>query len=140
MTKKIIKKKPTRKSKAKQQAGLLKLSLESFGQLSSIVAIFLVRQGLKGRNEQITALAEDEETAVKFCRTTLMPQLCKKNEKESVATIGKDGEYLAVNKSNDLLLIKRIDFVRTEEGRTSANPVWYWNIAKMTIITKHGIK
>lgn len=135
------KKKPThRVSKAKKQADLLNGSIKSFGKLSNIVGIFLVRQGLRGRTEQFTTLAVDEQTAIEFCRLTLMPKLCSENTKLSMHTIGKDGEPLTVNKSNDLLLIKRIDFVRTEEGRTNSNPLWYWNIAKLTIITKHGVK
>lgn len=138
------KKKPTRKvSPSKKQSDLLNGSVKSFGQPSNIqpsniVSIFLVRQGLRGRTEQIVALADNESTAIEFCRTTLMPKYCNENTKNSLRTLGKDGESLNVNKSNDQLLIKRIDFVRTEEGRTNANPLWYWNIAKMTIINKHS--
>ena len=128
------------KSKAKEQQKLINLSKQVFSEPKDIFGVFLIRQGLKGRTEQFTTLAISEEVAVAFCRNTLMPKYCASNQKESMHTLGKDNEPLRVNYTNDLLLIKRIDFVRTEEGRTNSNPLWYWNIAKLTIITsKHLI-
>lgn len=132
-------KKPARsKSKAKGQKALLNLSKKIFTEPAEIYGVFLIRQGLKGRTEQFVTLAKDHDTAVAFCRTTLMPKYCSENQKQSMHTLGKDNEPLQVNHTNDKLLIKTTDFVRTEEGRTNSNPLWYWNIAKLTVITsKH---
>lgn len=135
-----MKKAPPKKTAAKKQKDLLNASKQRFEDgKTEVYGIFLIRQGLKSRTEQILALAESLDVATYFCETTLMPKYCSENVKNSIHTLGKNGKPLPVNKTNDLLLIKHEDFVRTEEGRTNANPLWYWNIAKMTIITKRDI-
>lgn len=123
-------------SKAKKQRDLINGSISRFGRKSDIYGIFLIRQGLRVRSEQFVALAHSLEDAKAFCRNTLTPKLCSENIKSSLRTVNQKGELLLVNFSKDQLLIKTQDFVRKEEGRVNSNPLWYWNIALLTII-KH---
>lgn len=131
-----MKKKP--KSSAggtKNQKKLIDLAIRSNTRLANnIYGIFLVRQGLRQRSEQFMAIAMGHGQAVNFCRNTLTPKYCNENSKNSLHFIDNGNEYLKVNFDNSRLMIKGLDFVRTEEGRSNNNPLWYWNIAKINIV------
>lgn len=126
---KTVKVSPTAKQKK-----LIDLSIKSNTKVAhNIYGVFLVRQGLRARSEQFMGIAISYTQATKFCRSTLTPKYCSDNEKVSLHFVTND-ERIRVNYSNDLLMIKGLDFVRTEQGRMNANPTWYWNIAKINVI------
>ena len=128
-----------RKSPQAKQEALLDISKQALTEMShNIRGIFLVRQGLRSRSEQFMAIAANQKQAEMFCRNTLTPRYCKENEKQSLHFISGRNKKLKVIYNNDHLLIKAIDFVRTEEGRTNCNPLWYWVIAAIHIV--HEIK
>ena len=119
---------------AQKQKKLIDLSKQSNTKLANnIYGVFLVRQGLRARSEQFMAIAVSYIQAVRFCRNTLTPKYCKDNEKLSLH-FESNGQKLSVNYSPSQLMIKGADFVRTEEGRTNSNPLWYWNVAKINVI------
>lgn len=126
-----------RVSNTKKQQDLIQGSINRFGRKSDVYGIFLIRQGLRVRSEQFVTLAHSFKEAQAFCRNTLTPKLCNENVKSSLRTINHKGELLLVNFSNNKLLIKTQDFVRKEEGRVNSNPLWYWNIALLTVL-KHS--
>lgn len=132
-----LKSKRVSQSKAKKQKKLLALSEEIHeSKLSqdSVVAIFLIRQGIRVRSEQFTGIADCRSTAIEFCRNTLMPQAYSDNQKKAIHYQSESGEALAVNgEIRDTLLIKGIDFTRKEEGRINSNPLWFWNIVDVTV-------
>ena len=125
------------KSKSKDQAGLTNMALKSLTKTSSIHAIFLVRQGLTRRTEQFIAIAKNQGDAEHFCRNFLTPKYCAENSRQSLRYDLGD-ETPSVNKTGSHLLIKGIDFKRTEMGRTNQNPLWYLVIAQVSIV--HRIK
>jgi len=140
------KKKPTVKkpnnssSLTKKQKGLDKLILEALTKLTHIYGIFLVRQGLKARTEQIVTLAITREDAEFFCRNYLTPKYCRENESTSLKFYNPaSDETLRLNHDSNHLMIKGIDFNRREPGRTNQNPLWYLNIAEITIVNKQSI-
>ena len=127
--------KSRRKSPDAKQKDLVALSVEALTKKSkNIYGIFLVRQGLRSRSEQFMAIAVSHKLAVEFCRNTLTPKYCKDCEKQSLHYIGKGNERLSTIYDQDHLMIKGLDFVRTEEGRTNSNPLWYWNIANINVV------
>jgi len=127
--------KSRRKSPDSKQKDLLELSKQVLTKPSkNIYGIFLVRQGLRSRSEQFMAIAVSHKLAVDFCRNTLTPKYCKDCEKQSLHYIGKGKERLNTVYDQDHLMIKGLDFVRTEEGRTNSNPLWYWNIANINVV------
>lgn len=131
------KSKRTSQTKAKKQKRLLNLSKEiqeAVLDKDTVIAIFLIRQGVRVRSEQFIGIADCHTTAVEFCRNTLMPQAYSDNQKKAIHFRGNNGEPLAVNgKTSDTLLIKGIDFSRKEEGRINSNPLWFWNIVEVTV-------
>lgn len=128
-----------RKPASAKQKDLLALAKESLTKPSkNIYGVFLVRQGLRSRSEQFMAIALSHKLAVEFCRNTLTPKYCKDCEKQSLHYIGKSGETISTIFDHDHLMIKGIDFVRTEEGRTNSNPLWYWNVANINVVHSTG--
>lgn len=125
-----------RKPPATKQKDLLDLSKQALTKLSkNIYGIFLVRQGLRSRSEQFMAIAASHKLAVDFCRNTLTPKYCADNRKNSLLYYDKKTkETIDVVYDQDHLMIKGVDFVRTEEGRTNGNPLWYWNVAQVHIV------
>ncbi len=101
--------------------------------VNNIYGVFLVRQGLRSRSEQFMAIATSYVQAIRFCRNTLTPKYCTDNDKQSLHFLNKK-EQLDVNYSKNQLMVKGADFVRTQEGRTNSNPLWYWNVARINII------
>lgn len=135
-----VKKPRNAQSMSKKQQGLSKVVLSALAQLSSIYGIFLVRQGLKARTEQIITLAITRGDAEWFCRNYLTPKFCRENESLSLKFHNPEtDESLNVNKDSNHLMIKGIDFNRRESGRTNQNPLWYLNIAEITIVNKQLI-
>lgn len=131
--KKVVKQ---RVSPTQKQKKLIDISLKfNTRQADHIYGVFLVRQGLRQRSEQFMAIAISYIQAIRFCRNTLTPKYCNENERDSLHFVS-NGKRLMVNYSKDLLMIKGVDFIRQEEGRTNDNPLWYWNVVKVNII-KH---
>jgi len=125
-----------RKSPDSKQKDLLELSKQALTKPSkNIYGVFLIRQGLRSRSEQFMALALSHKLAVEFCRHTLTPLYCKENQKKSLHYYDpKQKKTIDVVYDQDHLMIKGLDFVRTEEGRTNSNPIWYWNIANINVV------
>jgi len=123
------------KRPSREQADLTELTLKTLTKTSSTHAIFLVRQGLTRRTEQFIALAKSSSDALHFCRHFLTPKYCAENQRQSLRYDLGD-ETPKVNFTNDHLLIKGIDFKRTEMGRTNQNPLWYLVIAQVSIVHK----
>ncbi len=130
-----MKPKQSKISKTKDQVGLTKLALKALTKTSSIHAIFLVRQGLTRRTEQFITLAKTQEDGLNFCRNFITPKFCAENSRESLRYDLGDGTP-KVNYSGNHLLVKGIDFNRTEMGRTNQNPLWYLVIAQVSIVHK----
>lgn len=104
---------------------------------STLQGIFLVRQGLRARTEQYITLANSKEDALWFCRNFLTPKYCRENESHSLHFYNpKVDKTLKVNSDRNHLLIKGEDFDRRELGRTNQDPLWYLNIATLTVVKK----
>ena len=121
------------KSKSKDQQALLNKAMLGLTKTSSIHTIFLVRQGLTRRTEQFIAIAKNQGDAEHFCRNFLTPKYCAENQRQSLRYDTGDTTP-SVNKTGSHLLIKGVDFKRTEMGRTNQNPLWYLVIAQVSIV------
>ncbi len=101
------------------------------------VVVFLVKQTTPTRTEHFLDIFSTEGKALDYCRRTSFKMQCRQNLTFSAHyTVNKrTGLELAVNydDANFRLLIKGVDFVRTEIGRTNNNPRWYLHIAKLPI-------
>lgn len=127
-------------SPSKKQNALSDLVKNALTKVESLFGVFLVRQALRARTEQFITVALTRDDAIWFCRNYLTPKYCNENNKSSLKFFNpvKD-ETLRVNSDNDHLLIKGIDFNRREAGRTNQDPLWYLNIAEITIVNKESI-
>lgn len=142
-----IKKKTKPLTKTQKQKKFVELAKEIHtntpGVQEHVFSIFLVRQGLRGRTEQFIGVTFDRDVAIDFCRTTKMEKNARENEKLSLLVVNPSTkENYDVNYAKDLLLIKGIDFTRRDEGRVNSCPLWYWNIAEITVFKSHnnGVK